>query len=77
MRFLKFDSEPIARAAFAPWLSSQAGGIPSTIGMVAVDVVGVILRPTGEMLDSPDGPVPVLAPVPGYHINLSERVAEL
>lgn len=77
MRFLKFDSKPIARAAFAPWLSPQAVEIPSSIGTVAVDVVGVILRPTGEMLDSPDGPVPVLAPVPGYHINLSERIPEL
>ncbi len=77
MRFLKFDSKPIARAAFAPWLSPQAVEIPSSIGTVAVDVVGVILRPTGEVLDSPDGPVPVLAPVPGYHINLSERIPEL
>ena len=77
MRFLKFDSKPIARAAFAPWLSPQAAEIPSSIGTVAVDVVGVILRPTGEVLDSPDGPVPVLAPVPGYHINLSERIPEL
>lgn len=77
MRFLKFDSKPIARAAFSPWLNSQAAEIPSSIGAVAVDVVGVILRPTGEMLDSPDGPVPVLAPVPGYHINLSERIPEL
>lgn len=77
MRFLKFDSKPAARAAFAPWLSPQAVEIPSSIGTVAVDVVGVIQRPTGEMLDTPDGEVPVLAPVPGYHINLSERVAEL
>ena len=77
MRFLKFDSKPIARAAFAPWLSPKAAEIPSSIGTVAVDVVGVIQRPTGEMLDSPDGPVPVLAPVPGYHINLSERIPEL
>ncbi|WP_253279353.1 hypothetical protein [Comamonas testosteroni] len=77
MRFLKFDSKPIARAAFAPWLSSQAAEIPSSIGTVAVDVVGVIQRPTGEMLDTPDGLVPVLAPVPGYHINLSERIPEL
>lgn len=35
------------------------------------------MRPTGETLQMPDGEAPVLAPVPGYHINLSERVTEL
>lgn len=77
MRFLKFDSKPVARAAFAPWLSSQEAEIPSSICAVVVDVVGVILRPTGEILDTPAGPVPEMASVPGYHINLSERVPEL
>lgn len=77
MKFLRFASGTQARAAFTPWLRSPADDLPPYIGTVAVDVVGVIQRPTGEMLDSTDGPVPVLAPVPGYHINLSERIPEL
>lgn len=77
MKFLRFTSGTQARAAFTPWLHSPADDLPPYIGTVAVDVVGVIQRPTGEMLDSPDGPVPVLAPVTGYHINLSERIPEL
>lgn len=77
MKFLRFVSETQARTVFAPWLDPITAAMPAYIDGACVDVVGVILRPTGEMLDSPDGPVPVLAPVPGYHINLSERVAEL
>ncbi|WP_253252224.1 hypothetical protein [Comamonas thiooxydans] len=77
MKFLRFASGTQARAAFTPWLRAPADDLPPYIGTVAVDVVGVIQRPTGEMLDSTDGPVPVLAPVPGYHINLSERIPEL
>ena len=76
MKFLRFQSEAAARLAFLNHLG-ESGEWPSYIDSAAVDLVGVIQRPTGEMLDSPDGPVPVLAPVPGYHINLSERIPEL
>ena len=73
--FLQFGSEAAAIDAFAPWL--QDGAMPAYIGSVAVDVVGVIQRPTGEVLQTEDGEIPVLAPVPGWHINLSESVPEL
>ena len=35
------------------------------------------MRPTGETLQTPDGEVPVLASVPGFHINLSDRILDL
>ena len=75
MKFLRFESESEAVAALGAW--TIEGALPVYIGNVAVDVVGVIKRPTGKMLDSPDGPVPEMAAIPGWHINLSERVPEL
>jgi hypothetical protein len=36
----------------------------------ALDVIGVIYRPTGKMLDTDMGEVPETAPLPGYHANL-------
>ena len=55
-----------------------AGRFPSYIGTVAVDVVGVIHKPTGSALQDADGnSYPEMAPIPGWHINLSGSVPEL
>ena len=77
MKFLRFESDAQARAVFTPWLGSEGGAFPPYIGNVAVDVVGQIKRPTGKMQDTPDGPVQEMVTIPGWHINLSERVPEL
>lgn len=77
MRFLKFESEAAARLAFAPWMEDLHGEMPSSIGAVAVDVVGVVMRPTGGTIQTETGPVPELAPIPGWHVNLSDAVPEL
>ena len=76
MKFLKFQSEAAAIAAFAPWATDEAT-YPNYIGAVAVDVVGVIYKPTGSMLDTDDGPVPEFEVLPGWHVNLSGEVPEL
>lgn len=73
MKFLRFTSEAAARTAFADYLTED-GGWPSYIGTVAVDVVGTIHRPTGNMLEDD---VPEMAALPGFHINLSDSVPEL
>lgn len=75
MRFLRFENEQEAREAFAEYL--QEGYWPAYIGNAAIDVVGIIQRPTGEFEWIEDQDVSVLAPVPGWYINLSERVPEL
>lgn len=72
MKFLRFTSEAAARAAFAEHL--EDGAWPAYIGAVAVDVVGVIHRPTGNMLADD---VPEMAALPGFHINLSDSVPGL
>lgn len=77
MKFLKFISEAEAIAAFAQWAPEDAA-FPFYIGTVAVDPVGVIHKPTGAMLKDSDGnEYPEMAPIPGWHINLSGSVPEL
>ncbi|CAM4266217.1 hypothetical protein COAQ111491_14025 [Comamonas aquatilis] len=73
--FLRFTDEEVARFAFVDYLGEN-GEWPSYIGTTAVDVLGTIQRPTGELLQSDDGPVPVMAPIPGFHVNLSSPLAE-
>lgn len=36
----------------------------------AIDVIGVIRRPTGDTLVGSDGPIQVMEPVPGWHVNV-------
>lgn len=77
MKFLKFNTEAEAVAAFAQWATEDAP-IPVYIGTVAVDVVGVIHKPTGAALQDADGnSYQEMAPIPGWHINLSDSVPEL
>jgi hypothetical protein len=36
----------------------------------SVDVIGVIYKPTGVMLETDEGEVPEMAPVSGWHVNV-------
>ena len=36
----------------------------------AVDVIGVIYKPTGKMLTTDEGEVPEMAPIDGWHVNV-------
>lgn len=76
MKFLRFISESAARAAFSEHLT-EYNEWPEYIGSAAVDVIGVIHRPTGVMLASAEGEYPEMAPLPGFHINLSDSVPGL
>ena len=77
MKFLKFTSEAEAIAAFAQWATEDAP-LPTYIGTVAVDVVGVIHKSTGNTLQDADGnSYQEMTPIPGWHINLSGDVPEL
>lgn len=39
----------------------------------AVDVIGVIYKPTGKMIKTDDGEVPAMAPIAGWHVNVRHR----
>ena len=36
----------------------------------AIDVIGTIYKPTGEMITTDEGEVPEMAPVEGWHANV-------
>ena len=58
--FLHFTHEPESAALLAPHV--YAG--------LTMDVVGKIHAPTGVLLETPDGPVPEMAPLPGWFVNV-------
>lgn len=68
--FLKFESEAQAIEALAAYHSDGQWQTASVDH--ALDVVGVIYKPTGEMLTDDDGmPYPAMAPIDGFHVNLA------
>lgn len=75
MTYLRFEDEAAGRRALAPW--TVDGFLPAYIGAVAVDVVGFVQRPTDNVIHGPEGDVAEMVPVPGWHINLSDRVPDL
>lgn len=58
--FLQFADEGEATAMLAPFIDA---------GMV-IDVIGVISVAAGETIDTPDGLVPEMAPLPGWFVNV-------
>jgi hypothetical protein len=54
--YLRFADEAEATAALEGYTGS-------------IDVIGVIYKPTGVMLDTDEGAVPEMAPIPGWHVN--------
>lgn len=75
MKYLRFDSEQAMVNELQAHLYN--GNVPSYIGTVAVDVVGVIHQPTGAVIETAYCPIPEFAPIPGWHVNLSAGVPEL
>lgn len=75
MKFLRFENQSAALSAFNPWIIEDQ--FPAYIGTVAVGEVGTVHKPTGETVSTPEGDVPVTAPIAGYWVYLSGRVPEL
>lgn len=61
------DEDALASALQAAGVIDQWGNV--TRGMT-LDVIGIIQRPTGEMIEGEGGQYPALAPVAGWHANL-------
>ena len=54
----------------------QGGALPVDGADFALDLVfgtGVIQQPTGEFIQMADDPIAIMAPLPGYHVNLRWR----
>ena len=80
--FLKFADEAEANAALFTEQTNVQGDVVETVLVpkyAAVDVVGIVYKPTGKMLKTPEGPVPEMKAVPGWHVNVrhTEEAPEL
>ena len=71
--FLKFNDEAEANAALFTEQTNVQDDVVETFKVpryAAVDVVGVIYKPTGKMLKTDEGEVPEMAPLDGWHVNV-------
>ena len=80
--FLKFDTEADATAALFTEEVSVQGDVVETYQKpkyAAVDVIGVIYKPTGQQLQTPEGEVEETSPIDGWHVNVrhTEEAPEL
>lgn len=73
--YLKFADQAACIKALERYLVTDHSGeshMPCYIDTSAVDVVGVIQKPTGAYTGDADGlRTPVLTPLAGWHVNLS------
>jgi hypothetical protein len=80
--FLRFADEAEANAALFTEQTNMQDDVVETVLVpkyAAVDVVGVIYKPTGKTLKTPEGPVDEMKAVPGWHANVrhTEEAPEL
>jgi len=71
--FLKFADEAEATAALFTEQTNVQDDVIETVLVpkyAAVDVVGQIYKATGKTLKTPEGPVPEMKAVPGWHVNV-------
>lgn len=76
--FLKFkDAAEADSVLFEPQHDGE--GYNKVPKYAAVDVIGVIHKPTGKMIKTDDGEVPETAPLEGWHVNVrhTEEAPEL
>jgi len=54
------------------WFELVTGTEPDvrTANFANIDTIGVIYKPTGEMLQGEDGEYPEMAPIAGWHVNV-------
>lgn len=79
MYFLRFNSKDHFEEVFEQFMlhDTNSKTVPAYIGTAAVDVVGVIWKPTGKAIDTYTPTSVVFEPLDGWHVNISEYIAEL
>jgi hypothetical protein len=77
--FLKFDSEAEAKSVLyrieGAVEADPENGVEAQEGYelanyLAIDLIGTIWKPTGQIVNTTEGDVPEMAPLPGYHANV-------
>lgn len=70
---LKFADEAEALSVLFDEQTQVQGNVVETFKVpkyTAIDVVGIIYKPTGKILKTAEGDVPKMAPVDGWHVNV-------
>ena len=71
--YLKFDSPADADAVLFDEQTNVEGDVVETTKVpkyAAIDILGTIYKPTGEMIQIDEGEAPVMAAVDGWHVNV-------
>ena len=71
--FLKFADQAEADSVLFTEQTNVQGDVVETFKVpkyAAVDVIGVIWKPTGKVLKTKEGPVDEMAPLEGWHVNV-------
>ena len=70
---LRFTDQAEADAVLFDEQTNVQDDIVETVKVpryAAIDVIGTIYKPTGEMITTDEGEVPEMAPVEGWHANI-------
>jgi hypothetical protein len=67
--FLKFEDETLADAVLFDMVH-DGEGYTKRPRYAAIDVIGTIYEPTGQMLTTDEGEAPEMAAIPGWHVNV-------
>ena len=67
--YLKFDSESQANSVLfnIQDIDNETVKIPK---YTAIDIVGIIYKPSGNMIQSEEGEFPEMIPIEGWHVNV-------
>ena len=70
---LRFSDPAEADSVLFDEQTNVQGDVVETVKVpkyAAIDVIGTIYKPTGEMITTDEGEVPEMAPVEGWHVNV-------
>ena len=70
---LRFADAQEADAVLFTEQTNVQGDVVETVKVpkyAAIDVIGLIYKPTGEMITTDEGEVPEMAPLEGWHVNI-------
>jgi len=70
---LRFKDAAEADAVLFTEQTNVQGDVVETVKVpkyAAVDVIGTIYKPTGNLLPTDEGEVPEMAPLDGWHVNI-------
>jgi hypothetical protein len=67
--FLKFEDETLADAVLFDMVH-DGEGYTKQPRYAAIDVIGTIYEPTGQMVATDEGEASEMAAIPGWHVNV-------